>query len=50
MSVNGQEYLEYGTCRPIDFGLQENASYQSGGQNSTMTSYIQMILAKDSKP
>lgn len=50
MSINGQEYLEYGTCRPIDFNLQENASYQSGGQNYTMTSYIQMILAKDSKP
>lgn len=49
MSVNGQEYLEYGTCRPINFNLQENVSSQSGRQNSTMTSYIQMILAQDSK-
>jgi hypothetical protein len=49
MSLSGQEYLEYGTCRPIDFNLQESASSQSGGQNSTMTSYIQMILAQDSR-
>ena len=54
MSLNCQEYFEYGTCWPIDINIQENASYQSVGQNSemasyTMTYYFHMVLVQDIK-
>jgi hypothetical protein len=49
MSINDQEYFEYGTCKPIDFNLEENVSYRIGAQNSTMNLYMLMMLVRDSK-
>lgn len=46
-TINGQMSLEYGTCRLIDSSLQEDISYQTGGQSFTSIYFIQMELVQD---
>jgi hypothetical protein len=46
-TINGQVSLEYGTCRLIDSRLEEDISYQTGGQSFTSIDLTQMELVQD---
>jgi hypothetical protein len=48
--LNGQAFLEYGTCHLIDFNYQGNVYYEVNGQNFSSSSSTHAILVNDTKP
>lgn len=50
ISMSGQMYLEYGTCRLIDFNVQETISGTYMGQSISMNMDMQMQLTEHIKP
>jgi len=50
MNMNGYSYMEYGTCRLIEFNIQESITGTSGGYTMSMTMTMQMRLTEHTRP
>jgi len=50
INMNGQLYLEYGTCRLIDLNMQATETAVAGTQTMTMSMNMQMQLTQHIKP
>jgi len=50
LNMNGYIYMEYGTCLPIEFSIQETATASYQGQTMGMNLNMQMRLVQHSKP
>lgn len=48
--MNGQTYLEYGTCRLIKADLQQDSTYQLNGINGTSSIHTEKILVQHTTP
>jgi len=46
VNLNGYQYLEMGTCRPIEFNIQETVTGTSMGLTYSMTMTMQMRLVQ----
>jgi hypothetical protein len=49
-NMNGQFYMEYGTCKLVDAHIEETASGSASGQSIQMTLTMQMTLTQDLLP
>jgi len=50
MNMNGYSYMEYGTCRLIEFSIQESMTGTSAGTTMSMSMTMQMHLTEHIRP